>query len=352
MNSVDNRIRNGLIFFYIVSLLVIGGIIYYTANFETWQQIFRLKLHYILLTLVLTIVMWFFDFMRIKELARGIGEDISFPLGFKLVWTNLFLAAVTPFQTGGGPMQVFLLHRKKVSISRGIVITSMKFIIALLFFAVISPLIIILYPELLPQSNFKYVFSYIIFFFALTGILYIAIILFPKRIKSFLYIIIDFLNKFKFINKKHTDKLLKFALKNINEFNTSFRVYLTKGRKNLLLSIIYTILFLVVQFSIPVLLIKAFGFEVPFFTIILNQVILTTLMYFTPTPGGSGIAEGGFMILFLRYVPKYSIGLLILLWRFFVIYLGVALGLYVFIKVLGQVTLDKIMNVEGEKEGS
>ncbi|SJZ59112.1 lysylphosphatidylglycerol synthase transmembrane domain-containing protein [Selenihalanaerobacter shriftii] len=346
---MDTRIKKGLIFFYIVSLLVSGIIIYYTANIETWKRLVDLKLRYILLTLILTIVMWIFDYMRIRELAKGIGEEVSLPLGLKIVWTNLFLAAVTPFQTGGGPMQVFLMYKNKIPISRGIVITSMKFIIALLFFAVVSPTIILLYPDLLPQGNFKYVFSYIIFFFTLTGVLYIFTILFPKRIKSLLYIIVNFLNRFKFIKVEYTDKLLKFGLKNINEFNTSFKVYLTKGRKNLYLSILYTFMFLLIQFSIPIWLIRAFGFEISAFNIILNQIILTTLMYFTPTPGGSGIAEGGFMLLFLKYVPKHSIGLVILLWRFFVIYLGVILGLYIFIKVLGEVTLDKIMNVESER---
>jgi hypothetical protein len=267
----------------------------------------------------------------------------------KLVWTNLFLSAVTPFQTGGGPMQVYLMGKNRISISKGIVITSMKFVIALLFFAIVSPIIINIYPGLLPQGKFKYVFSYIVFFFALTSILYIFIIIFPKRIKALLYMLVNLLNKFKFIKQKHTEKLLRFGLRNINEFNTSFKVYLTKGRKNLLLSIIYTIFFLVSQFSIPIWLIKSFGFEVPALDIILNQTILTTLMYFTPTPGGSGIAEGGFMLLFLKYVPKYSIGLLILLWRFFVIYLGLLLGLYVFIKVLGEVTLENIMEFEGER---
>ncbi|ADL12646.1 lysylphosphatidylglycerol synthase transmembrane domain-containing protein [Acetohalobium arabaticum] len=346
---MDRKIKKGLIFFYIVSLVVIGGIIYYTANIETWHQILRLKLEYLVLTLLLTVVMWLLDFMRIKELAKGIGENISLPLGLKLVWTNLFLAAVTPFQTGGGPMQVYLMYRKnKLKVPKGIVITSMKFMIGLLFFAVVSPMVIVLYPNLLPENKFKYIFYYIVFFFAITGIIYLLIVFFPKKVKKALYSIADFLAGFSFINSKYTDKLLKFGIRNINEFNNSLKVYLTESRKNLLLSILYTILFLVVQFSIPILLIRALGFNVSSVKIILNQIILTTLMYFTPTPGGSGIAEGGFMVLFLQYVPKYSIGILILLWRFFVVYLGVIFGLYIFIKVLGEVTLSKIMNIETE----
>ncbi|MBM7624078.1 lysylphosphatidylglycerol synthase transmembrane domain-containing protein [Sporohalobacter salinus] len=346
---MDKKIKKGLTFFYIVSLLVIGGIIYYTANFETWQQLFKLKLKYLVLTLLLTCIMWLFDFMRIKELAKGIGEDISFSLGLKLVWTNLFLAAVTPFQSGGGPMQVYLMYRKNnLEVPKGIVITSMKFMIGLLFFAVVSPLIIISYPQLLPENRFKYIFYYIVFFFAITGTLYLLIILFPKRIKGFLYIIVDLLDRVNFINSKYTTKLLKFGVRNINEFNNSLKVYLTESRKNLLLSIVYTVLFLLVQFSIPILLIKALGFEVSSLKIIFNQIILTTVMYFTPTPGGSGIAEGGFMLLFLQYVPKYSIGILILLWRFFAVYLGVIFGFYIFIKVLGKVTLGRIMNIETE----
>ncbi|MGM0472196.1 MAG: lysylphosphatidylglycerol synthase transmembrane domain-containing protein [Bacillota bacterium] len=350
LKVMDKKIKHGLLFFYAVSLVITGLIIYFTSDHHTWQQILNLKLNYLFLTLVLTIMMWLFDFMRLKELAKGIGENISLSLGLKLVWANLFLAAVTPFQTGGGPMQVYLMYKKsQIDAAKGVVITSMKFIIALLFFAVVSPIIVILYPDLLPKNQFRYLFYYIIFFFVVVGVIYLLTIIFPRRIKKLLYRIINVIDRFSFWNSKYTTKLLKFGLSNINEFNIGFKVYLTKNRKNLLLSIGYTMLFLLAQFSIPVLLIKSLGIEVSSLQVILNQFILTTLMYFTPTPGGSGMAEGGFMVLFLQFVPRYSIGILILLWRFFVIYLGVFFGSYVFIKLLGEVTLGKIMNLEKER---
>jgi uncharacterized membrane protein YbhN (UPF0104 family) len=52
-------------------------------------------------------------------------------------------------------------------------------------------------------------------------------------------------------------------------------------------------------------------------------------MYFAPTPGASGVAEGGYGLLFSQLVKSRDLTLLTLLWRFLTIYIGVLIGLVV-----------------------
>ena len=56
--------------------------------------------------------------MRVRILVNSLGQDVSFMTSFKAFMTNIFLGAVTPSQTGGGPMQIFVLNRAGVPVSR------------------------------------------------------------------------------------------------------------------------------------------------------------------------------------------------------------------------------------------
>jgi uncharacterized membrane protein YbhN (UPF0104 family) len=47
-----------------------------------------------------------------------------------------------------------------------------------------------------------------------------------------------------------------------------------------------------------------------------RMLLLNLVLYFSPTPGGSGIAEAGFLVLFTKLVPSGTVGILAVLWRF------------------------------------
>ncbi len=65
------------------------------------------------------------------------------------------------------------------------------------------------------------------------------------------------------------------------------------------------------------------------FFVLAFQVVVTFFMYFAPTPGATGVAEGGFGLLFSQLVQKQDIVVLTLAWRFLTIYVGVVIGIVV-----------------------
>ena len=82
-------------------------------------------------------------------------------------------------------------------------------------------------------------------------------------------------------------------------------------------------------FSFSIVLIRALGYKVPVLTILAFQVVVTFFMYFAPTPGAAGVAEGGYGLLFAQLVHKQDIALLTLSWRFLTIYIGVLIGIFI-----------------------
>ena len=77
------------------------------------------------------------------------------------------------------------------------------------------------------------------------------------------------------------------------------------------------------------------------FIITLILIGINMLLYFMPTPGGSGIAEGGFVLLFTDIVPAGTVGIVAVCWRFIAEYIPFLIGFYYTIKVFGAGFLNK-----------
>jgi hypothetical protein len=71
------------------------------------------------------------------------------------------------------------------------------------------------------------------------------------------------------------------------------------------------------------------------------MIFLNMLLYFTPTPGGSGVAEGGFVLLFNETVPQGTVGIVAVCWRLIAEYIPFLIGFYYTIKVFGVSFLQK-----------
>ena len=72
-----------------------------------------------------------------------------------------------------------------------------------------------------------------------------------------------------------------------------------------------------------------------------RMIILNILLYFSPTPGGSGIAEGGFILLFSSMLPEGTVGIVAVTWRLFAEYIPFLIGFYYTIKIFGRDFLNK-----------
>jgi uncharacterized protein (TIRG00374 family) len=75
---------------------------------------------------------------------------------------------------------------------------------------------------------------------------------------------------------------------------------------------------------------RALGLEANFVDVLLLQTFITFLLYFAPTPGGSGIAELISAAVMSIYVPRGLTPLYTLLWRLVLSYYTIGFGAVVF----------------------
>ena len=61
--------------------------------------------------------------------------------------------------------------------------------------------------------------------------------------------------------------------------------------------------------------------DIPIIDILDRMILLNLILYFAPTPGGTGIAEGLFVVLFSTFVPNGTVGIVAVAWRVMAEYL-------------------------------
>lgn len=119
-------------------------------------------------------------------------------------------------------------------------------------------------------------------------------------------------------------------------FAQAFGQYWSGSHWAVFLSVLFTAVFLLSLFSFPALLLYALDYSVNYLTTIGLLLITTFIMYFSPTPGASGISEGVFGHFFRNLVSGPHLLLVTVAWRLLTIYLGMLVGLIIFRRTLAR----------------
>jgi uncharacterized membrane protein YbhN (UPF0104 family) len=96
-------------------------------------------------------------------------------------------------------------------------------------------------------------------------------------------------------------------------------------------------------------MIWALEFPVKYYQCVLVQSVFLFLLYFIPTPGGSGAAEGGAALVFSMFVPWNVAGMLGVGWRALTEYTGIILGAAVAVRRIGWKLANQIMTRDADE---
>ncbi|MGB5446258.1 MAG: lysylphosphatidylglycerol synthase transmembrane domain-containing protein [Psychromonas sp.] len=272
------------------------------------------------------------DGLRLYCVIRAMGQRIAFSYIFKLVFINILVSNITPLATGGGVVQVYFLRKKGMTIGAATAATSIRTILAALVLFILTPIIICT-----ESSQFSMFFNHnLLYGITAVSSLYLVvfwIILFRIRvIKRWLFRLLNLIKIIKILSRPRFRSLFLKGSHELDLLSGGFKSYFRGSPGWALLSVIFTTLFLLLLFSFSIVLLRALGYQVPLLTVLDFQVVVTFFMYFAPTPGASGIAEGGYGLLFSQLVQKQDITILTLSWRFLTIYVGLLIGTFLIYK--------------------
>lgn len=260
-------------------------------------------------------------------LVKEYKRSYSFRDAFSLSLILRFFNGITPFSTGGRPLQVYELKKRGVRVVDGTNVIVQNFIIfqiALIIFASLSMILNFIF-KIFPTTGFLSNMTFLGFginfiLLALALLFSISKNLNKKIIKS----VIKFLHKIKIVkNPEHQiNKWEDHCMDYYNAFNDF------KYKKKLIIKCVsIQILSLLVFYSVIMCVFIALGLRVtdPLAMIIASNFVFMVGGY-VPLPGGSG----GIEYLFLRYFSKYASGAelssALIIWRFTTYYLPTLVG--------------------------
>ncbi len=117
LGGKEYRIKTGLAIFLALSIITAMALVYIGDYKDIWDTLKKMRIGYALLAGIAVVGYWALNGLKFQILIKGLGADVRFWDSFRAFVANLFLGAVTPFQTGGGPLQIYILSRAGVPIA-------------------------------------------------------------------------------------------------------------------------------------------------------------------------------------------------------------------------------------------
>lgn len=319
--------------FIIISIL---SVLFLFKQFDETNILLSIRplpvLAYALIFIVLGVYL-VFDALRFYYILKALDITLPFKYIFKITLINEFISNITPFGIGGGISQVYFLNKDKVSLGDATAATTIKSVIPALLFFLATPIAVIVnnsYYSMIPAKSYLHYVAILVFTYGIICYLFYRFINDTNFIKKLIYNFLSFLEARCLIQSNRQSSMYTAAEKELDKFAASFKLFIRGSRTNVFYSILFTALFFISLFFIPVILLRSYGYSTPLLQVLAMQTILAFIIFFAPTPGSSGIAEGGFTVLFSKYVTGQDIFTLTFLWRFFSMYLIMVLGMITF----------------------
>ncbi|MGE5605933.1 MAG: lysylphosphatidylglycerol synthase transmembrane domain-containing protein [Bacteroidota bacterium] len=309
-----------LLFSLIGLILIFKGIAADPVKFELKS----LNFSFLGLGLLALLIVWFSKAFRIYVIAQGMGEKIGLVDCFQIYLATCFVSHVTPFNAGGTPLQIYLLHKKGLSLGKATAVTTIdlglhSIVYLLIFIGTLS-----LNVSLLKQGGFlnqdliRNFWVIIISLIAAGGVFYFIFRLsWAKKLGGFL--------KEKGWLKRLRQEFFLFKEGSLLLIHSNWSGMF----KAVLASIVYWFFYLL----LAPLIILAMNKAVEFFSLMYSQLIFNVVQTLIPTPGGSGGAEVLLSYLFRGITGIQGLGLFVLLWRVYTFYSSLLVGGYLFFKL-------------------
>ena len=283
-------------------------------------------------------IYWFCDALNLHIPIKRMYKSQPITNSIKVGMIGLLFNNITPFATGGQPMQAYELTKTGKRVSDSVSALAMKFAITQTALVTTTIVISLFQLEFFLGMMKNYLWVTILGFsinvFAIIGVILLGVN--KNIITKIMTAIIKFLAKIHII--KHSDEKIEKIEKSIDNFSEQFK--LMKSEKSMVVKMfIVAVIQSLSYYSITYMVYKAFGNSgMNLWQIIPIQAFLLLIMMFVPTPGSGLGAEGGFLLLFNSVFKEGTINMSILFWRIYTFYLQIIVGAFFLIPTKGKIT--------------
>ncbi len=322
---MKNIKRNTLIIF-LVTLIVL-----YFALKDHLSQVlstlWKLDLKYLFLAVLFYILYLFLkalvNYISIKE-----KKKVTLWEAFRHTIITQFFNGITPFSTGGQPMEIYMLHEHGIRPTRATNIIMQNFIfyqVALVLFGFCA----VLYNQwknVLIITPFLKSLIWIGFLINIGVALFLFFVAASKKFtKTFVGFLLRIGKKLHFV--KDFDQQKKIWEDRLNDFH-KYTQELKAHKSLFVFGVVANFLALLCFYAIPFFIVYSLHdfTSLHFLEAITASAYVLVMGSFIPIPGASGGIEYGFVQLFGKFIQGSNMSVVLLVWRFITYYLGMILG--------------------------
>ena len=334
---MSEKLMKRLTILFAFVVLISVAVIYFTFDIRALEYLTMFKPQCILLALGCLAVGLFFDGLRLITLADVTGAKLTLKQVVNVVLSNYFLALVTPGASGGAIAQIMFMRKAGVPVAKSTVVVLVRTVMSIFF-------LILLVPVVLHND------SDIGEWMAPSVIMTVSVLF------TSLPVLVFFLMRTQYPEKwldKLTSKFSYTTRQNCfiwyEEFKNAFKIMAKHPVKVLRAFIESGLSLLGIYATVPAFFTGLNNFSFDLFEVMGRMILLNLVLYFSPTPGGSGVAEVGFVALFSNILPDGVVGIMAVMWRFAAEYLPFLLGAFVSIRAFGADVMN-MASISGNKK--
>ncbi len=316
-------------------LIFITIIVIYLVLKDDFKNIVDLLIKMDLKFLVICFILFFISiFLRAYISYKTVNDKKRYSLKESMKHNIIvqFFNGITPFSTGGQPMEVYMLTKHGISANKGTMIILQNFIfyqIALVIFGILA-VGYNYYFHIFPRVTLLKKLVFLGFFINTLVAIGIFIISFSKKTTTMIMkIIVRILTKIRIV--KDQEKLESNFNKRLDEFHKSAKE-LRKRKSLCILGVLCNLLSLACLYIIPLFIIYGMNdyTSINLFECLTASAYVLLIGAFVPIPGASGGIEYGFLTFFGNFLTSSANSAAMLIWRFITYYFAMIIGAIAF----------------------
>lgn len=325
-----NNIKKNAIFLFVVTIIIL--IVLLKDNFgQIINALSSMDYKFIAIA-----VLFFFFYIFLKSIANYITinnkNKVTLKEAFKHNLIVQFFNGITPFSTGGQPMEIYMLTEHNIKPVEATNISIQNFIfyqIALVLYGILAVGYNYFFG-IFPNSPFLRELVLLGFVInTLVAVFLLTILISKKLTKNIGDFFINIFFKIKIIKDK--EKIQNKIYNKLDEFHES--ATLIRKRKGLFATGVFlNFLSLTCLYIIPIFIV----FSLHDYTSLNIADTITASAYtllvssFVPIPGASGGVEYSFLQFFGNFLGQNVLPAILIVWRFITYYLGMIIGALAF----------------------
>lgn len=331
--SKKKKIWNAI--FFVLNLVVVAGILAYqltNENISSFSELSNLKFYFLPVLFGVFALIMVLDSYRTNCFLKKTGSRSRPYLCFKMCAIGKYYDNITPMSAGGEPAQIFYMSHRGLDASSSISVPMARYVLSQMSWIIVG-IVAVIFIAITGVMDLSVVLviglvGFLANFFMLSVSLLLSM---SKKVGNTLVVKgLRLLQKIHII--KNYEKQYERVMKVVEGYQKTMKTY-AKNKWFFLYTLLISISIYVLTYTMPYLIYLMLGGTdyTLWGTMLIFCVMIDLGASIIPLPGGTGMNEISFTVVFSALFPEGTVFWALLFWRFMTYYIYILQGVFIVI---------------------